>query len=118
NNLVEISAAVTYTGSRILDGGGGDNDRLTLRGQTVSNTTDTFLNWEHVALQQGAQLNLSGVGTLDTALNIDNRSEFRAFGQQNGTRTEMILARDVTNEGRAVFSVQDGDAGDVIRVEG
>ncbi|WP_299776075.1 autotransporter outer membrane beta-barrel domain-containing protein, partial [uncultured Tateyamaria sp.] len=118
NNLVEISAAVTYTGSRILDGGEGDNDRLTLRGQTVSNTTDTFLNWEHVALQQGAQLNLSGVGTLDTALNIDNRSEFRAFGQQNGTRTEMILARDVTNEGRAVFSVQDGDAGDVIRVEG
>ena len=117
NNEVTISAAVTYEGSHILDGGAGE-DRLTLRGQKISRTTNTFLNWEHVALEQEAQLSLSGVSRLDTALDINARSEFRAFGEQSGTRTEMTIAGDVTNDGSVVFSVQDGAADDEIRIEG
>ena len=118
NNEVTISAAVTYGESHTLDGGAGTNDRLTLRGQTVRNTAENFLNWEHVALEQGAKLSLSGVSTLDTALDINAGSEFRAIVQQSDTPTEMIIARDVTNNGSAVFSVQDGATGDEIRIEG
>ncbi|MFG5379608.1 pertactin-like passenger domain-containing protein, partial [Yoonia sp. R2-816] len=114
DDTVTIFAASTYDGSHVLDGGGGNNDRLTLHGKTISNTTDNFLNWESVTLN-ATTLSLSGVTTVDMDLSIDAGSAFRAFGGKGGMT---IAGPKVTNEGSVVFSVQDGSTGDEIRVEG
>ncbi|NNW68817.1 hypothetical protein GTA06_21735, partial [Roseobacter sp. HKCCD8473] len=114
DDTVTIFAASLYDGSQVLDGGIGDNDQLTVNGQTISNTTDNFLNWESVKLND-ATLNLSGVTTVDMDLSIDAGSEFYAFGGNGG----MTIAGDkVTNAGDLTLSVQDGTTGDEIRVEG
>ena len=114
NDTVTISSAASFDFSHVLDGGSGDNDQLTLHGQTISNTANNFLNWERVALND-TTLSLSGVTAVDMDLSIDAGSVFRAFGGNGG----MTIAGDkVTNEGDVVFSVQDGTTGDVIRVEG
>uniref|UniRef100_UPI003419AD84 autotransporter outer membrane beta-barrel domain-containing protein n=1 Tax=uncultured Tateyamaria sp. TaxID=455651 RepID=UPI003419AD84 len=104
NDTVSISAATIY-GPYILDGGAGGDDQLTFSGpMTMTATAGHLRNWERI--------------TLDTDLSIDSTSEFRVSGGIGDTPTEITIRGDVTNEGRAVFSVQDGDAGDVIRVEG
>ncbi len=114
DDTVTIFADTTYVGPHVLNGGAGDNDRLTLHGKTISNTTDNFLNWESVTLND-TDLSLSGVTTVDMDLSIDAGSTFRAFGGEGG----MTIAGDkVTNAGDLTLSVQDGTTGDEIRVEG
>ena len=110
DDTVTISAAVDYDFSRILDGGEGDNDHLTLRGHSITTSADRLTNWEG--------LRLDGLARLDMGLSVDAGSVFHATGQHSDTRTEMTIAGDVTNAGDMTLSVQDGAVGDVITIDG
>ncbi|WP_299752806.1 autotransporter outer membrane beta-barrel domain-containing protein [uncultured Tateyamaria sp.] len=114
NDTVTISAATEYDGSYTLDGGGGANNQLILNGQNILTTAGHLKNWAGIAMNK-TELTLAWVTTVDMDLSIDAGSEFRAFGGEGGMT---IAGNKVTNEGSVVFSVQNGETGDVIRVEG
>ncbi|WP_299752438.1 autotransporter outer membrane beta-barrel domain-containing protein [uncultured Tateyamaria sp.] len=118
NDTVTISAATIYDFSHVLDGGAGDNDQLVLQGQqgekSITTTADRFLNWQGITLNN-TTLSLDRAGMLDAGLSIDGRSAFRATGGDGG----LTIRGDVTNNAGDVFlSVQNGETGDEIRIEG
>ncbi|NNY39049.1 MULTISPECIES: autotransporter outer membrane beta-barrel domain-containing protein, partial [unclassified Roseobacter] len=114
DDSLTIASAANFDFSHILDGGAGDNDQLTLQGQSITTTADMFLNWQGVTLNNTA-LSLDRVGRLDTGLSIDAGSEFRATGGEGG----LTIRGDVTNNAGDVFlSVQNGMTGDEIKIEG
>ncbi|NOD45569.1 autotransporter outer membrane beta-barrel domain-containing protein, partial [Roseobacter sp. HKCCD7328] len=114
--------------SHVLDGGSGDNDHLTLHGRTMT-SMGNVRNWEHLTLND-THLSLDGMDRLDMGLSIDATSTFSASGGSRSTGATtagkvanvpgggITIAGDVTNAGEVTLSVQDGAAGDVIRVEG
>ncbi|WP_298938328.1 autotransporter outer membrane beta-barrel domain-containing protein [uncultured Ruegeria sp.] len=114
DDTVTIESTARYDGSHVLDGGAGDNDQLTLHGQTISNTAENFRNWERVTLND-TNLRLNELTRLDIdQLSINTGSAFRASGGGGG----ITIAGDVTNDGSVVLSVQDGATDDVITIEG
>ncbi|EEE35302.1 autotransporter protein [Rhodobacteraceae bacterium KLH11] len=107
---------LTLTGGRFtgaVDGGEGINDQLVLRDQTMVFTTDRFRNWERLTLND-TKLIMVGGDTLAMDLSIDARSVFHASGGER----DITIAGDVTNAGSLFLSVQDGDTGDVITIDG
>ena len=113
NDTVTIFATTEYDSSYILDGGRG-NDHLTLHGRTMT-SMENVRNWEHLTLKDKMEMRLDGVDRLDMNLSIDGRSAFRATGGEGG----LTIRGDVTNnDGSVVLSVQNGETGDEIRVEG
>ncbi|WP_299085347.1 autotransporter outer membrane beta-barrel domain-containing protein [uncultured Ruegeria sp.] len=121
NDTVTISAATIYDFSHVLDGGAGGDDQLTLSGrQSITTTADRLVNWQGITLNN-TTLSLDGVGhagagMLDVdLLSIDAGSAFRATGGDGG----LTIRGDVTNnDGSVVLSVQNGETGDEIRIEG
>ncbi|NOA26518.1 autotransporter outer membrane beta-barrel domain-containing protein, partial [Roseobacter sp. HKCCD5935] len=123
-----IASAANFDFSHVLDGGSGDNDHLTLHGRTMT-SMGNVRNWEHLTLND-THLSLDGMDRLDMGLSIDATSTFSASGGSRSTGATtagkvanvpgggITIAGDVTNAGEVTLSVQDGAAGDVIRVEG
>ncbi|NNV18796.1 hypothetical protein GS959_21835, partial [Roseobacter sp. HKCCD8768] len=123
-----LEATASFDFSHVLDGGSGDNDHLTLHGRTMT-SMGNVRNWEHLTLND-THLSLDGMDRLDMGLSIDATSTFSASGGSRSTGATtagkvanvpgggITIAGDVTNAGEVTLSVQDGAAGDVIRVEG
>ncbi|NNX96485.1 autotransporter outer membrane beta-barrel domain-containing protein, partial [Roseobacter sp. HKCCD9042] len=121
NDTVTIETLTLDEGRYILDGGVGGNDELTfigppdapdvplegrIYGPIVMTATETHLrNWERVEV--------------DKDMEIDSESEFHVFGGESDTPTVLTIAGDVTNnDGSVVLSVQNGNTGDEIKIEG
>ncbi|WP_298938254.1 autotransporter outer membrane beta-barrel domain-containing protein [uncultured Ruegeria sp.] len=114
DDTVTISATTEYDFSYTLDGGAGDNDHLTLHDRTMT-SMENVTGWEHLTLKDKTNLSLDGVARLDMNLSIDAGSAFRATGGDGG----LTIRGDVTNnDGSVVLSVQNGETGDEIRIEG
>ncbi|MDX8355325.1 autotransporter outer membrane beta-barrel domain-containing protein [Cognatiyoonia sp. IB215182] len=114
DDSLTISSTAIYDFSHILDGGAGDNDHLTLHDRTMT-SMENVTGWEQLTLKDKTNLSLDGVARLDMNLSIDGTSAFRATGREGG----LTIRGDVTNnDGSVVLSVQNGETGDEIRVEG
>ena len=115
DDSLTIGATAIYDFSHILDGGSGDNDHLTLHGRRTMTSMENVTGWEHLTLKDEMEMRLDGVTTVDMGLSIDGRSAFRATGGEGG----LTIRGDVTNnDGSVVLSVQNGETGDEIRIEG
>ncbi|MDX8355852.1 hypothetical protein SLH47_26175, partial [Cognatiyoonia sp. IB215182] len=129
DDSLTIGATASFDFSHALDGGRGD-DHLILHGRTMT-SMENVINWEHLTLND-TELRLEGIGTLETALDIEAGSVFHATGREGGTTAGaptadgmanasgggLTIAGDVTNAGAVTLSVQDGAAGDVITIDG
>ncbi|WP_299749547.1 pertactin-like passenger domain-containing protein, partial [uncultured Tateyamaria sp.] len=127
DDSLTIGATANYDFSHILDGGLGDYDHLILSGRTMT-SMENVIDWEHLTLKDETKLSLDKGATLDMDLSIEAGSVFSVSGGGRGTGATiagnvanasgggLTIVGDVTNSG--TLSVQDGAAGDVIRIEG